>query len=342
MRDNGAKLAKLLDEVVTFQEDVSTQRFHARDLRNALRHKREEEDDMRLALRNKLNLISPQAVHTEAATINKAVEDLQAVTASYLVLESEYHKVEDGLGQQEYNLDKCVTRLTGILRKQVTSLNQQHHDIYSDSGSLAHYASTGNPNRVSPEMAEYLSLVGDARMLRERLGELEMEYMDLIDQQQVREYMGLALDHNAQLFLDQYEDERGDIEEKLSAVLTRLDNHSEHKRPCGDAITDEQWRNMLKEYLPTPPEDQPPPDPLRASGLDDRAPFFETARPLPLNKSNFVNHWLLYRLRHSAVEILQFKSQPELLNLVEDGWDRDSISQMAMRLWYQDGTTKER
>lgn len=98
-------------------------------------------------------------------------------------------------------------------------------------------------------------------------------------------------------------------------------------------MTDNEWRDLLKEYLPDDSKDQPP-DPLRASKLDDRSLFFGTARPLSLNKSAFVNYWPLYRLRHSAIELVQFKSQPELVHLTGKGWDGNSISQMAMRFWY--------
>jgi hypothetical protein len=254
--------------------------------------------------------------------------------------------VEDALEQKEQDLDKHMADLTGILRKEGTLLAQEKHDIdvHSDS-SVHHNVPAKDTHDFSPEAAEYISLVEDARVLRKRLEKLtrgETEYMKIVDQQKFRGQNGLPLDNNAQLFLEQYEDERNDIEEGLNETHLRLENHPGRKLPQDDivVVTDDEWRDLLKEYLPDYTKDQPSPDPLRASKLDDRSPFFETARPLPLNKSNFVNHWLLYRLRHSAIEVLQFKSQPELVDLMEKGWDGDSISQMAMRLWYEDGTTK--
>ena len=59
---------------------------------------------------------------------------------------------------------------------------------------------------------------------------------------------------------------------------------------------------------------------------------------MPLNKFTFVNRWLLHQLRHSRFEVLQFKTDPGLMGLVDEGWDGDSISQMALMLWFRDET----
>lgn len=346
IQDSEFHLATVLDKFAALQEDISVQRSHARNFRNALRHKREQEDHTRLALRDCLASIKPEELHAGALRINEAIEDLQAATASYLGLETEYQQVEDALEQKEQHLNKYTADIVSILRNEATFLAQEQRDTSIDvdpDSPVHHIVPTEGTRDLSPKAAEYVSLVEDATIIRTRLDELthgEMEYMRIIDQQKFRGQNGLPLDNNAQLFLEQYEDERNGIEEELNPTHLRLENHPGRKMPHENTVTDDEWRDLLKEYLPDQPNDQSPPDPLRASELDDRSPFFETARPLPLNKSNFVNHWLLYRLRHSAIEVLQFKSQPELVDLMEQGWDGDSISQMAMRLWYEDGTTK--
>ncbi|KAJ5388052.1 hypothetical protein N7509_010593 [Penicillium cosmopolitanum] len=346
IQDNDVHLATILDKVAALQEDLFVQRSHARNFRSVLRHKREQENQIRRALQNNLNSIIPEEVDAKALRISQTIENLQAATASYLGLEAEYQMVEDALEQKEQDLDKHMAELTGILRKDVTLLAQEKHDIDVHSDSPVHHnVPAEDTHDFSPEAAEYISLVEDARVLRTRLEKLtrgETEYIKIVDQQKFRGQNGLPLDNNAQLFLEQYEDERNNIEGGLNETHLRLENHPGRKMPQDDivVVTDDEWRDLLKEYLLDYTKDQPSPDPLRASKLDDRSPFFETGRPLPLNKSNFVNHWLLYRLRHSAIEVLKFKSQPELLDLMEKGWDGDSISQMAMRLWYEDGTTK--
>lgn len=339
-RNNSAKLAELLDEVLNLNEVVSTSRIRARELRLALRHKREEEDDLRLALRNKLNLSSPENVHSETSAINDAIESLQEVTASYLLLENDYHKYEDEFGQKEYMLEKRMTKLKRILGKQATSLVQQHQAVGSDSDSPTSYISHAYANKFSSQEAEYLSLVGEARMLRERLTELEGEYLALRDQQDLRERIGLLLDKEALTFVETYEDEKTQIETELDILLRQIQDHPEHAKHPQEEVRETQWQEVIKDYLPEPPENQAPVDWLRVSEFDDGAPFFEPAGQGRLNKAEFINRWLLHQLRHSKVEILRFKSSPELVDLVDRGWSGDTISQMAFMMWFRDETAQ--
>lgn len=340
-QDNSAKLTKLLDEALNLHEEVSTKRYRARDLRHTLRQKREEEHDLRMALRNTLNLISPDNVHSEAPAISDAIQNLQSATNSYLVLEEEYHKFEDELGQQEYLLEKRMTRLNNILRKQTPALTRQARDIDADAVSDSSLDYDSNDElEISPKEAEYLSLVGDERMLRERLAELEGEYLALIDHRELRERMGIPLDTEALAFLESYEEEKAQIESELELVLRRTQAHAEHAKDSTSAALDAEWHEALKAYLPEPPKDQPPLDQLCVSEFEDRSPFFEAALPISMDKASFINKWLLHRLRHSRIEVLRLKSRPELMNLVHQGWDGDTISEMALMLWYRDETAQ--
>lgn len=325
---------------MTIHEEVATKRFQALDMRHALRHKRDLEDDRRVALRNRLNLVSPETVQEEVGALNAAIEDLEVATASYRALETEYHELEDDLGQQEYILDKRMRKLRKELRKQAPVITQQIYNIDSDSGSSADYTSTGPGNQLSPQAAEYLSCVGDVRMLRERLSELESEYLSIIDQRDLRERLGISLDIEALNFLDRYEDEISQIEAELERALDRARCHPGHKNSPDAEVLEDDWLQILNDILPEPPDDEPPPDPLLITELEDRSPFFESARPVTLNKAIFVNRWILHRLRHSKLEILNFQSRPELLDLKNDVWDRDTVSKMALMLWFRDETMK--
>lgn len=338
-QDDSGKLTRLLNEALKLHEDVSTKRYRARDLRNTLRQKREEEHDLRMALRNTLNLVSPDNVHSESGAINNAIQNLQTVTNSYLVLEEEYHRFEDELGEREYLMEKRMNRLNSVLHKQIPSLARQARDMDTDSDPSSDYTSAGE-REISPGEAEYLSLVGDARMLRERLALLEGEYLALIDQRELRERMGMSLDTEALAFLDRYEEEKAQIESELDLALRRIQAHREHNKDPTPTILDSQWQEALKAYLPEPPKDQPPRDLLCISELADRSPFFHSPRSVSMNKAAFINNWLLHRLRHSRMEILRFKSRPELIDLAQQGWDGDAISQMALTLWFHDETAQ--
>ncbi|KAJ5324372.1 hypothetical protein N7476_002972 [Penicillium atrosanguineum] len=337
---NSANSAELLGEVINLNEEVSSGRTRAQELRQALQHKREEEGDLRLAIRSKLNLSSSENIHGEVATINGAIESLQKVTASYLLLENDYRKFEDELGQKEYALEKRMTKLKKVVGNQSTSPVEQHHAIdygfdSSPSNSLHGYA-----NKFSSQEAAYLSLVGEARILRRRLTEIEGEYLALMDQQNLCKRIGLLLDKQALGFLGNYEEKKKRIETELNILLRQIQDYPEHAKNSDDAVLEAQWQDVVKDYLPEPPENPVPIDWLHVSEFDDRAPFFEPAGPTGLNKAEFINQWLLHQLRHSKVEILKFKSSPELVDLVDQGWSGDSISQMAFILWFRDETAQ--
>ncbi|KAJ5221577.1 uncharacterized protein N7469_010464 [Penicillium citrinum] len=347
---NSTPLAKLLEEVTILQKDVSARRMYVTHLRNALRQSREREQHMRQALRSTLDIIIPgdAGLHTQCVppAVNNAILNLQVAMRSYQTMEVEYNGTEERLSKEEYHLDQQLTQLSHCLHNVAISITQQeqHSGTTSNNGSnyasSVQYAPHNDTKNALPEQEEYAILIQNANIIRERLEELEIKNLNLIEQQRLKAAEDLILDNEADLFFDIYEDEKEDLEEDLKTALVKIDQHPDHRKPRETAVSDEKWRDMLEEYLPDPPEDQPSPDILRASPLEDRSPFFETARPLPWNKSNFVNNWLLYRLRHSALEILNFKNQPELLGLLERGWDRDSISEMAMGLWFEDGAAK--
>jgi hypothetical protein len=338
-RATSARVAKLLGEALSAHDEVSAKRQRIREIRHMLRQKRGEEGDVRLAVQRKLNLITAENAHEDLVSINQTINALQAATASYFILENEYHRQEDELSQQEYYYTTCLEKLQTIFKKQSASLTQAHgHGINSDTDSSSADYTSDNGDQIPHAVAEYLSVVGEARMLTEHLSELEAEYSILVNQSGLRERTGIPLDSGSVNFLLRYQAEKTKIESELELTRSRLASHPEHARYSAriDAEEDAEEDEMIQHFLPEEPRDQQDEDPLRSSEFEDRSPFFESACPLPVNKATFVNRWLLHRLRHSKVEILRFKSSPELVDLGNQGWESESISKMAMMLWFED------
>ena len=340
-RENNARVGKLIGEVLSAHDDVSAKRYRIREMRHMLRQKRDEEDDVRLAVRSKLNLITAENVHEDLASINQTINALHAVTASYFILENEYHRQEDELAQQEYDYNKCLEKLQTVFKNQSASLTQLH-DLGSDTDSSSADYTSDHGDQISPAVAEYLSMIGEARILVERLSELETEYLILVNQRELRDRVGIPLDSGSINFLLRYQEEKTKIESELDLARSRLASHPEHVNHFARiAAAEDEEDEMIQHFLPEESAGQRNGDPLRSSEFEDRSPFFEPARPLPVNKATFVNRWLLHRLRHSKVEILRFKSSPELVDLGKRGWESDNISKMAMMLWFQDDAGME-
>jgi hypothetical protein len=339
--NTSTRLAKLLDELRHLQQEVRGKRSRARDLRRALRNKREEEDYLRLVLREKLSWVSPEALYQQTTAINKAIDDLKAATELYRILENDYSRMEDELDQRERFLDKRLGKLNGLLRKQAASGTKQTDTVSSDSNfsSEPSSARASDADRLPFNAAAYLTLVGEVRLLRERLYELESEYKNLVDQESIRQRIGLSLAPEALTFLANYETTRTKTQTGLDFAIRRLIAHPEHKHHPEAVVLDEEWEQVVQNFRPSSPDNQAQRDPLQMTEFEDRSPFFEERRPVPLNKFTFVNRWLLHQLRHSSFQVLQYKSNPEFVHLVDEGWDGDDISQMALMLWYRDETT---
>lgn len=340
--NTSTRLAKLLEEVRHLQQEVRGKRSRARDLRRALRNKREEEDYLRLVLREKLSWISPEALYQQTTAINKAIDDLKAATELYRILENDYHRIEDELDQREKILDKRLGRLNGLLRKQAAPGTKQTESVGSGSDFSSEPASApaSDADRLTSNAAAYITLVGNVRLLRERLYELESEYKNLVDQENIRQRIGLSLAPEALAFLANYETTRMKTQTGLDFAIRRLVAHPEHKHHPEAVVLDEEWGQVAQDFRPgSPADNQAPRDPLQMTEFEDRSPFFEERRPVPLNKFTFVNRWLLHQLRHSSFQVLQYKSNPEFVHLADEGWDGDDISQMALMLWYRDETT---
>ncbi|OQE46176.1 hypothetical protein PENCOP_c001G06392 [Penicillium coprophilum] len=336
-RETNAKVAKLIGELLSTHEDVSAKRYRIREMRHMLRQKRDEEDDVRVAIRNKLNLITAEHIHEDLAAINHTINDLQVVTAAYFILENEYHRQEEELSQLEYDYNKHLKILQTIFKNQGSSL-AHFQPIRSDfESSSTDYASEYD-DQIVPSVADYPSVAGKTRMIAERLLELETEYLVLVDQRELRERVGIPLDSAALNFLIRYQDEKNKLETELELARRNMESHPEHaNRSAGIAEEEDKEQEVIQHFMPEIPESQTYNDPLHSSEFEDSSPFFASAHPYPINKGTFVNRWLLHRLRHSRFEIMRFKSAPELIDLDSKGWGSDNISKMAMMLWFQDG-----
>jgi hypothetical protein len=330
-----ARVAKLLGEILGAHGDVSAKRYRIREMRHMLRQKRCEEDDVRTALRRNLNLLTADNVQDNLAAINHTIDKLQGVTASYFILENEYQRQENELAKLEHDYNSRLERLQTIF-KQSNSL-AEFQAIHSETDTTSSDYSSEYADEVSSQMAEYLSMVEETRILFERLSDIETEYLMLVDQCNLRERAGIPLESGARNSLLRYPEEKSKIESELELARHKLESHPEHgnyfARRAEEEYSEEE---VLQRFLPEEPDNPLYADPLRSSEVDDPSPFFASPHSQPVNKGTFVNRWLLHRLRHSRVEIMRFKSAPELVDLDSKGWGSDNISRMAMKLWFQD------
>ncbi|RJE24961.1 hypothetical protein PHISCL_02725 [Aspergillus sclerotialis] len=326
-----AKFKKAIDAMIKAQSDISAKRMNVRELRQKMKHKRNEEGVSRALLMKKLNALSAQI---EMSSLSSEFEQLQSVTNEYLDVEMNYNQVEDELMVEEYALFQMMTKLSELLQQNVAPSvmeDTQLSDFESDDTS----STISSLQRVPPSVVAYLSRAGDMRLLQERLAELDTEWLSIVDKQGVRQKMGISMDEESLEFLRDYDEERRQIQDELNDVFREV---KRLRAVCdSEGVVMDQYakgieavhENYLDENI------HQPIDPLETSATDDNQPFFEVG-PGQLNRTTFINKWILHQLRHSRVEITRLKSLPELQGLADKGWDATNISRLALTMWFTD------
>lgn len=334
-----AKLKQALDTAIDQHIDASAKRLAVRELRQGLKYKREEEGAVRATLMKKLNALSTQ--NGSSAPLLAEFEQLQSVTNAYLDLERNYNRAEDELGAQEYALLKTMNKLSDLLRQTPTPAVFEASEPATepgDYGSDDTLTTVSGVQPVPPSVAAYLSRVGDMHILEERLAELHSEWRDIADKQALRERVGLPISDEFLGFLRGYDEEQRQIKKELNEVrvdLNRLRNICNNE----GVVMDEYAKDIdvfhdCYDFRPDEFAHQPE-DPLKISDTEHLYSFSEPGSG-KLDRTTFINKWILQQLRQSTVEIKRFKSRPELQDLGRLGWDDANISRLALTMWFTD------
>ncbi|GIJ98329.1 hypothetical protein Aspvir_000445 [Aspergillus viridinutans] len=315
-------------------EDVSARRLRAREMRVALRYKREDEGNHRAVLMKRLNSLLAQD-HQLADLI----EELQSATESYLDLEQTYHRAEDELDQDEYVLIQSMQRFAKSLRESPPGLSKVIPQAESSASDFDAHSCRGEPLEYPPAVVDYLSRVGDARILQERLAELDSQWYTIVDKQRLRSSLNISLDEESLQFLRSYDGSRTQIRKELNETMldiVRLRAICDERGLRTEEYTGEMdfLYGMGLEEVASQIE-----DPLKTSAIDDSSPFYEPGSA-KVSSAMFINKWLLHQLRHSSVEISRLKAAPELQQLSDEGWDDANISRLALTVWFSDDTVR--
>ncbi|KAI4250584.1 MAG: hypothetical protein L6R40_000184 [Gallowayella cf. fulva] len=130
-------------------------------------------------------------------------------------IEEDYDEREDGLDTLEYDLEAKETRFY----RQITRLGPDG----SDASSSTHRSLTSTPSDeldqdfLSPQSL-YYSRIGDARIARERLMDLEAEKIQYLDIEREREALGIPLYQDNIDFLSQYDSAYAEHQKELEKI----------------------------------------------------------------------------------------------------------------------------
>ncbi|THC96043.1 hypothetical protein EYZ11_004464 [Aspergillus tanneri] len=343
-----AKFMRVNNRLIEEQQTVSAKRSKVRELRQALRFKREEEAILRATLMKKLNSLFAQNGPPPVHSMIQDYELLQSATEAYLDLENTYHDAEDQLEQQEYQLVKSmekfaalshklpyVTAQEHLLASEKCDLEEEEEDDDDDDDDDENFSMPSTTQDLPQGVVDYLSRVGDVRILQEHLLDLDTQWLAIMDKQKQRGPLEIPLDSESLEFLRTYDEEREKMLKDLNNAqldVNQLRSMCEEK----GVLTDEYARDLDFLY----PLDQEEftgqeHDPLKLPADEDSSFFFEPEAMAQLTPTRFINKWILHQLRNSSVEIHRLKSRPELQAL----WDKGLMTQAyhhdqpALSIW---------
>ncbi|OQE95311.1 hypothetical protein PENNAL_c0002G10320 [Penicillium nalgiovense] len=100
-------------------------------------------------------------------------------------------------------------------------------------------------------------MVGEARILAERLSELRTEYLVLVDQHELRKRLDIPLDSATLNFLLRYQNQKTKIETELKLARHNVESHPEHAN-CSARIAEEEANEeeVIQHFMPEKLEDQ--------------------------------------------------------------------------------------
>ncbi|EED19163.1 conserved hypothetical protein [Talaromyces stipitatus ATCC 10500] len=270
----------------------------------------------------------------------------------YLIRENEYQNFQRRLEAEESSLQRRETYVAELLREFSSRSRMTESYINNPNNkkvSNVHqgpWAMTGNDadaNIISAQMeahpliGKYLSALGDVRMYEERLAELSLEHAEIAGREASFALVDRSLDEESQEFLANYESEYLELEriiaDKMDAAVSLREQCEKEGIPIPSMI-DEFDTELDFDIRQALPQER---DLLWISELDEENTFYELAQSKDFNIYNFINTWIFHQLRHSTSQIYRYKSNPRLQGLKID---EDSLSEWAMRLWFQDGNAK--
>jgi hypothetical protein len=285
--------------------------------------------------------------------INLDENELESVEGKLILAEGELREVESSM----YQLP--VTPSAG-------SIDDEFDFIARERDPTESIVSSRNIRKDSSVQAQrYLSQVGEVTLLRERMMDLESHYAQVIEEQIVREDIGLALDDISELFLHRYEREHEELSSQLQeaerllevyrADLEERDHNVNIMEPFpdGTSLADGSSRAHSlfgkDDYFDDTIVEGSDPEGTRVSAV---ASTFLSMQHKPdrvyargsgeengnaVNKAEYINSWLLDRLRQSTREIARLTAEHAAKGIHLDAmdfrrevllsWDRDETMQ---------------
>jgi hypothetical protein len=307
---------------------------------------------------------------SELTHLLELAESMQNLRDKFYPMEDDYNKLEDRLDVEEFELHEAESRLyerLGSPRTSVVAADDRASVLREEE--LEPQVDNLLPKDQEPAFEDYLSRIGDANIVKERLQELRRERVHLVEEERVRAKLGRNLDEEALQFLESFDRRHEELQGQYAAIQEDLAKMREKLPPsvplpfattqfadesysfgtgiiqqlidASTVITGSDLNTSASSNMPPSPREAlaaaqlPRSDPLLLPE-NDTSPIFtfsDSNDQDPISTVSYINEWLLNRLRRSSMEVWRFKSAEELQALDLDG---AQMRDLVIQWWSKD------
>jgi len=207
------------------REQVVSNRLRLREKRCELREERTHANDLDAQFIKAIRELweHDQTVNKEA--LAGLYQEVQAARDLLGPMEDDYNQEEDANDAAEFDLNNQEKRFYSLYPASVSASHASPDDRGSVSSSFSSLisfndglAATLEPRK--PALEEYVSCVGDANIIKERLEDLRLEREQYLEEKRLRDQVDLDLSAPDKAFLDEYNKNNMELEQELNHILT--------------------------------------------------------------------------------------------------------------------------
>ncbi|KAL8786390.1 MAG: hypothetical protein Q9213_002806 [Squamulea squamosa] len=269
-------------------------------------------------------------IMTEQDVVTHLHAELCAALDKLGPLQDDHDELEDGLDTLEYDLEAKEARFYG----QYT----QPSPDGSDGSPLTQRLSTStlsdelDQDYLSPQY-HYYSRIGDAKIARERLMELEAQRTQYLDIERERDALGIPLYQDNIDFLSKYDAEYAEHRKELEKIEMDIESLGiqagfSNAKESIDMITfhDLNWDAETNTGIPKNSPATDPGEAGRSVPLLEGSPRRRSENDIwdipsdPRSSRDRINQWILERLKDSSVEQARHKAELNDPSLDPEAW----------------------
>ena len=344
-------VAETNENLGKIREDLMVKRLSIRQERKRLRQQRAKLLNSEIEFLNTLRRHENTVEESDKTGLSQLYTDINAAFDMVGPEEEEYNEqeddifnLEDDMHVLEYDLKIKEKIAPGRDDNSVIALDPGHSDLEQPGPSARSSSSRGVDDEAS-SMDRYLSRIGDAELIKERIMDLDDEQAQILDEKHRREAVGVTLYPPNQEFLDNVNANRSALFEELRLVETEIEQlRAGAGLPPSPAVAQSPSFRLPPtppsppSYIvprpppPPPPPREPPPlsqknspqNPLVRSRSDSynfgtplwrkisaRSQSEATIARRPINQRNNrdrISQWIMERLMDSSVEKAQLQA----------------------------------